>query len=95
MIRQKVSLQKAPALTADVAACQNKIDTAIGWFADPIYLGKYPDSMRKMLGDRLPQWTEEDIKLVKGSSDVRSLIDHLLRVLQREISCADGSSSTE
>jgi beta-glucosidase/6-phospho-beta-glucosidase/beta-galactosidase len=46
-----------------------KIEFAISWFADPIYHGKYPDSMRKQLGDRLPSWSDEDIALVRGSND--------------------------
>jgi beta-glucosidase len=54
---------------ADVEACDRKIEFAISWFADPIYFGHYPESMRKQLGDRLPEWTPEDIALVKGSND--------------------------
>lgn len=46
------------------------MDTAIGWFADPIYLGKYPDSLKEMLGDRLPEFTEDEVALLKGSSEV-------------------------
>ncbi|KAJ9134435.1 Glycoside hydrolase [Pleurostoma richardsiae] len=53
----------------DVEACDRKIEFAISWFADPIYLGDYPASMRKQLGDRLPTWTPEEIALVKGSND--------------------------
>ncbi|VDB86437.1 unnamed protein product [Peniophora sp. CBMAI 1063] len=53
----------------NVAAAQHSLDVAIGWFADPIYLGKYPAFMGEMLGDRLPQFTPEEIELVKGSSD--------------------------
>jgi len=34
-----------------------------------VYFGKYPDSMVKQLGDRLPKFTEEESKLVKGSND--------------------------
>ncbi|KAH7177008.1 beta-glucosidase [Dactylonectria macrodidyma] len=33
------------------------------WFADPLYYGDYPASMRKQLGDRLPKWTEDEIAL--------------------------------
>lgn len=36
---------------------------------DPIYLGHYPPYMREMLGSRLPEFSEEEIQLVKGSSD--------------------------
>ncbi|KAF5008858.1 hypothetical protein FDECE_4882 [Fusarium decemcellulare] len=45
----------------------------IQWFADPIYFGDYPDSMKKQLGDRLPTWTQDEIALVKGSNDFYAL----------------------
>ncbi|PKX93857.1 glycoside hydrolase family 1 protein [Aspergillus novofumigatus IBT 16806] len=48
-----------PENPADVEACDRKIEFAISWFADPIYHGKYPDSMVKQL----------DIALVHGSND--------------------------
>jgi beta-glucosidase len=54
---------------ADVEAAERKLEFAISWFADPIYLGKYPDSMKKQLGNRLPEWKPEEIALVKGSND--------------------------
>ncbi|TFK52902.1 beta-glucosidase [Heliocybe sulcata] len=50
-------------------AAQHALDVAIGWFADPVYLGHYPPFMRQFLGDRLPTFTPEEEKLVKGSSD--------------------------
>jgi beta-glucosidase/6-phospho-beta-glucosidase/beta-galactosidase len=40
-----------------------------GWFADPIYKGHYPASLVKMLGDRLPKFSPEDLAVIKGSSD--------------------------
>ncbi len=52
-----------------MAAAQHALDVAIGWYADPVYLGFYPDYMKKMLGDRLPDFTPEEWGLVKGSSD--------------------------
>lgn len=36
---------------------------------DPIYLGHYPPYMREVLGDRLPVFTPDELKVVKGSSD--------------------------
>lgn len=36
---------------------------------DPIYLGHYPDYMKQVLGDRLPEFTSEEWTIVKGSSD--------------------------
>jgi beta-glucosidase len=54
---------------ADVEACERKLEFSIGWFADPVYFGHYPESMRKQLGVRLPEFTEEEAKLVRGSND--------------------------
>lgn len=53
----------------DVEAANRKIEFAISWFADPVYFGKYPDSMVAQLGDRLPTFTDEERELVKGSND--------------------------
>jgi len=41
----------------------------LGWFADPIYFGDYPEAMKKRLGDRLPEFTTAEKELLKGSSD--------------------------
>ncbi|KAJ3864226.1 glycoside hydrolase family 1 protein [Lentinula novae-zelandiae] len=54
----------------NVAAAQHALDVAIeGGMQDPIYLGHYPPYMREMLGSRLPEFSEQEIELVKGSSD--------------------------
>ncbi|KAF8310418.1 glycoside hydrolase family 1 protein [Clavulina sp. PMI_390] len=53
----------------NIAAAQHHLDTAIGWFADPIYLGFYPPYMREMLGERLPDFSDEEWAIVKRSSD--------------------------
>eukprot|EP00404_Azadinium_spinosum_P062209 CAMPEP_0180698052 /NCGR_PEP_ID=MMETSP1038_2-20121128/3822_1 /TAXON_ID=632150 /ORGANISM="Azadinium spinosum, Strain 3D9" /LENGTH=583 /DNA_ID=CAMNT_0022729603 /DNA_START=37 /DNA_END=1785 /DNA_ORIENTATION=+ len=41
----------------------------IGWFADPIYFGDYPHSMRLAVGDRLPKFTPHEMALLKNSSE--------------------------
>ncbi|EQC24957.1 beta-glucosidase [Saprolegnia diclina VS20] len=41
----------------------------LGWFADPIYFGDYPEVMKTRLGDRLPRFTPEESALLKGSND--------------------------
>ncbi|KAG2739879.1 glycoside hydrolase family 1 protein [Suillus brevipes Sb2] len=53
----------------NVEAAQHALDVAIGWFADPIYLGHYPGYMKQMLRGRLPEFTPEELNVVKGSSD--------------------------
>jgi len=54
---------------ADKAAAQRSLEFFLGWFADPIFLGDYPEVMKKNVGDRLPKMTEEDRTLIKGSAD--------------------------
>ena len=58
-----------PSNPEDVKAVERKLEFAISWFADPIYFGKYPDSMREQLGDRLPKFTDEEVACIKGSND--------------------------
>nr|XP_018260078.1 uncharacterized protein I303_06995 [Kwoniella dejecticola CBS 10117]OBR82236.1 hypothetical protein I303_06995 [Kwoniella dejecticola CBS 10117] len=53
----------------NIEAAQRKMDFALGWFADPIYLGKYPQSMIDILGDRLPEFTKVELALLKDSSE--------------------------
>ena len=44
-----------------------------GRFMDPLTNGDYPHSMRSLVGDRLPKFTKEQSKLVKGSLDFLGL----------------------
>jgi beta-glucosidase/6-phospho-beta-glucosidase/beta-galactosidase len=39
------------------------------WFADPIFFGRYPHSMRSSVGHRLPEFTEEERDRLRGSVD--------------------------
>ncbi|KAK3224019.1 hypothetical protein Dsin_011044 [Dipteronia sinensis] len=43
------------------------------WFAHPITYGEYPKSMRTLAGRRLPKFTEDQSKLLKGSFDFLGL----------------------
>ncbi|KAM3425199.1 hypothetical protein BST61_g7157 [Cercospora zeina] len=53
----------------DVEACERKLEFSIAWFADPVYHGDYPESMRRQLGSRLPTFTEAERAAVRGSND--------------------------
>lgn len=54
---------------ADVAAAERALEFFLAWFADPVYKGDYPASMKQRLGDRLPSFSEEEKQLLRGSSD--------------------------
>ena len=54
---------------ADVAAAERAVEWWLGWFADPIWLGDYPASMRAALGERLPRFTAAEQALIRGSAD--------------------------
>jgi len=56
----------------------------MAWFADPIFLGFYPQSMRDMLGDRLPEFSQDEWQIVKGSSDFFGLNTYTTQFVQGE-----------
>ncbi|KAJ4711681.1 putative Beta-glucosidase [Melia azedarach] len=49
--------------------CTRALDFLFGWILHPLTFGDYPKSMRKLVGNRLPNFTEEQTNLVKGSLD--------------------------
>lgn len=53
----------------DKQAAQRAMEFFLGWFADPIYRGDYPEVMRKRVAERLPKFTAEDKALLQDSSD--------------------------
>lgn len=56
---------------ADVDAVQVRLEFYIGWFGDPIYLGKdYPAVMKEYLGARLPSFTPDDLDLLKATCSI-------------------------
>ncbi|KAL6010915.1 Beta-glucosidase 44 [Asimina triloba] len=55
--------------TEDQQAAQRARDFHVGWFLHPIVYGEYPKSMQQIVKERLPKFTEEEVKIVKGSID--------------------------
>ncbi|KAG0544420.1 hypothetical protein BDA96_02G274100 [Sorghum bicolor] len=53
----------------DAAAAERMKEFHIGWFMHPIVYGDYPPVMQKNVGLRLPSFTDEERKKVKGSFD--------------------------
>ncbi|KAG1368123.1 beta-glucosidase 1 [Cocos nucifera] len=54
---------------ADQAAAQRARDFHLGWFLHPIVYGEYPKTLQEIVKERLPKFTVEEIKMVKGSID--------------------------
>ncbi|KAJ7948517.1 Beta-glucosidase [Quillaja saponaria] len=53
----------------DKDAANRAMDFALGWFLDPLFFGNYPLSMKKAVGERLPEFSNETSKLLVGSLD--------------------------
>ncbi|XP_027357326.1 beta-glucosidase 12-like [Abrus precatorius] len=53
----------------DHQAAQRAIDFMLGWFLDPLTIGDYPNSMRSLVGSRLPKFSKNQARLVRGSFD--------------------------
>ena len=58
---------------ADKAAAQRGLDFNLGWFADPLWFGDYPASMKKCVKEDLPEFTAEEKEMVKGSLDFQGI----------------------
>ncbi|KAF2319353.1 hypothetical protein GH714_015002 [Hevea brasiliensis] len=50
-------------------AASRALDFLIGWIVHPITYGDYPVTMRYLVGNRLPEFTEKQAKMVIGSFD--------------------------
>jgi len=59
--------------TEDLAAAERSMMFQFGWFAHPVFYGDYPSVMRENCGERLPTFSPEDRKLLKGSLDFLGL----------------------
>ena len=55
--------------TYDQLAATQYLDFLFGWFADPVFQGKYPDIMVDLVGDRLPSFTVKEKERLKNSID--------------------------
>ncbi len=65
--------QQACSTEQDAAAAERAQIFVMGWFADPVFFGDYPQEMKQTCGDRLPSFTAEEKALLKGSLDFLGL----------------------
>lgn len=62
-----------PKNKTDVQAAARALDFDVGWFLEPLVSGDYPASMKRRVGERLPKFTTEQKRFVRGSYDVLML----------------------
>ncbi|KAK0574920.1 hypothetical protein LWI29_030952 [Acer saccharum] len=62
-------IPKSANSVADQKAVYRMLDFLFGWFADPIIHGDYPNTMRTLVGNRLPKFTAAQSNMLKGSID--------------------------
>lgn len=74
----------------DIEASQRSMEFQNAWFFDPIYFGDYPDSMKRRVKERLPVFTEEEKKMIKGSSDFFGLNHYTSRYVKNGVSTNEG-----
>ena len=53
----------------DQEAAERALEFFLAWFADPVYKGDYPQSMKDRLQDRLPTFTDSEKSMIIDSSD--------------------------
>jgi len=58
---------------ADHEAAERVLQFHHGWFASPIYKGDYPEQMKRLVGDRLPAFTDEEKAMITGTADFLGL----------------------
>ncbi|OSX63480.1 glycoside hydrolase family 1 protein [Postia placenta MAD-698-R-SB12] len=66
----------------NVEAVKRATDFKLGEFADPIYKGYYPARVKAVIGDRLPEFTAEELAVVKGSSDFFGFNTYTSQIIQ-------------
>ncbi|XP_039124955.1 beta-glucosidase 13-like isoform X1 [Dioscorea cayenensis subsp. rotundata] len=53
----------------NIQARERGLEFMLGWFMEPLVHGDYPFIMKALVRDRLPSFTEEESKMIKGSYD--------------------------
>mmetsp|Transcript_3067 Transcript_3067/g.4367 ORF Transcript_3067/g.4367 Transcript_3067/m.4367 type:complete len:583 (+) Transcript_3067:158-1906(+) len=58
-----------PNSAKDKIAAEQRMEFQFAWWADPLTVGHYPESMRRLLGERLPQFTPAQAVQIAGTYD--------------------------
>jgi beta-glucosidase/6-phospho-beta-glucosidase/beta-galactosidase len=59
-----------PSNETDVQAAVRRNDFSFGYFANPLFKGEnVPEAMAEVLGDKVPQYTPEELEYINGTAD--------------------------
>ncbi|KAM6175050.1 lactase/phlorizin hydrolase [Erethizon dorsatum] len=94
---------KSPGALRDVEAADRVLQFNLGWFAHPIFRnGDYPEVMKWKVGNRselqhlatsrLPSFTEEEKRYIRGTADVFCLNTYSSRLVQHKTSTLNPPS---
>ncbi|OMO71469.1 Glycoside hydrolase, family 1 [Corchorus olitorius] len=73
----------------DKYAAIRRVEFQLGWFLHPLYFGDYPKSMHERLGDKLPEFTEEDKELLESCMDFVGLNQYTSRLVSHATDSAE------
>lgn len=76
----------------DIAAAERKFAFDYGWWAEPLTTGDYPAIMRERAGALLPNFTEEQVAIVKGSYDL-FMLNHYSSVVVTDCSSLNATTN--
>ena len=80
----------------DNDAVSRAYDFVLGWFGGPWTDGDYPQTLKDTLGDILPEFTEEEKELIKGSCDfyaIDAYSGYYVGALEDTADCVSNSSA--
>lgn len=84
-----------PKNRSDVQAAARALDFDVGWFLEPLVTGDYPASIKRRVATRLPTFTAEQKRRVKGSFDVLMLSHFQSRAATDGVSPHDENGATQ
>ncbi|KAL0690364.1 hypothetical protein Bca4012_090042 [Brassica carinata] len=77
-----------------IAATERMKEFFLGWYMGPLTNGTYPQIMIDTVGERLPSFTPEESKLVKGSYDFLGLNYYFTQYVQPSPNHVDSDGHT-
>nr|AHZ59665.1 glycoside hydrolase family 1 [Phyllotreta striolata] len=91
--------------TADIEAANTKLQFSWGFFGHPIYKGDWPEVMKRRIAmrsrgegfekSRLPEFTEEEIEFIRGTSDFFSANTYTTSIIRAEAEPPFGEPTIE